>query len=65
MDNLFLKEKESQIIENYGYLPKEIEIYEISGPFFFGAAKHYGEVLKGHASVHKGAYYSYALCAFY
>jgi sulfate permease, SulP family len=45
-----LKEKESQIIENYGYLPKEIEIYEISGPFFFGAAKHYGEVLKGHAS---------------
>ncbi|MDD3687448.1 MAG: SulP family inorganic anion transporter, partial [Bacteroidales bacterium] len=45
-----LKEKESDIIENYGYLPKEIEIYEISGPFFFGAAKHYGEVLKGHAS---------------
>lgn len=45
-----LKEKESDIIENYGYLPKEIEIYEISGPFFFGAAKHYVEVLKGHAS---------------
>ncbi len=45
-----LKEKDSQIIENYGYLPKEIEIYEISGPFFFGAAKHYSEVLKGHAS---------------
>ena len=45
-----LKEKESEIIENYGYLPKGIEIYEISGPFFFGAAKHYAEVLKSHAS---------------
>lgn len=45
-----LKEKESDIIENYGYLPKGIEVYEISGPFFFGAAKHYGEVLKGHSS---------------
>lgn len=45
-----LKENESDMIENYGHVPKGIEIYEISGPFFFGAAKHYGEVLKGHAS---------------
>lgn len=45
-----LKENESEMIENYGHVPKGIEIYEISGPFFFGAAKHYGEVLKGHAS---------------
>lgn len=45
--------KENEIVENYGYLPKEIEIYEISGPFFFGAAKHYGEVLKGNASTTK------------
>jgi SulP family sulfate permease len=45
-----LKESESEIVENYGHVPKGIEIYEISGPFFFGAAKHYGEVLKGHAS---------------
>ncbi len=45
-----LKDKDSEIIENYGYLPKEIEIYEISGPFFFGAAKHYSEVLKGRPS---------------
>ncbi len=48
-----LKENENEIVENYGYLPKEIEIYEISGPFFFGAAKHYGEVLKGNASTTK------------
>ncbi|MDL2262630.1 sulfate permease [Bacteroidales bacterium OttesenSCG-928-I21] len=45
-----LKENNSSIVENYGYLPKEIEIYEISGPFFFGAAKHYSQVLKEHAS---------------
>lgn len=45
-----LRDKESDIIENYGNLPKGIEIYEISGPFFFGAAKHYSEVLKGNAS---------------
>ncbi|MDR1459719.1 MAG: sulfate permease [Bacteroidales bacterium] len=45
-----LRDKESDIIENYKDIPKEIEIYEISGPFFFGAAKHYSEVLKGHKS---------------
>ena len=45
-----LKDKESDIVENYGHLPKELEIYEISGPFFFGAAKHYSQVLKGQAS---------------
>jgi SulP family sulfate permease len=45
-----LRENDSANVENYGFLPKEIEIYEISGPFFFGAAKHYSEVLKGHAS---------------
>lgn len=45
-----LRDKESDIVENYGHVPKEIEIYEISGPFFFGAAKHYSQVLKGRAS---------------
>ncbi len=45
-----LRDKESDVIENYKDVPKEIEIYEISGPFFFGAAKHYSEVLKGYAS---------------
>ena len=48
-----LKDKESDIVENYGHLPKELEIYEISGPFFFGAAKHYSQVLKGQASTTK------------
>ncbi|MDR0367504.1 MAG: STAS domain-containing protein, partial [Bacteroidales bacterium] len=45
-----LRDKESDVVENYKDIPKGIEIYEISGPFFFGAAKHYSEVLKGHAS---------------
>lgn len=45
-----LKDKNSDIVENYKDIPKEIEIYEISGPFFFGAAKHYSQVLKGHPS---------------
>ena len=31
---------------NYSDVPKEIEIYEISGPFFFAAAKQYSEILK-------------------
>jgi SulP family sulfate permease len=42
-----LRDKEDDSVENYKDVPKAIEIYEISGPFFFGAAKHYSEVLKG------------------
>lgn len=45
-----LVEKDESIVENYGHVPKEIEIYEISGPFFFGAAQQYSEVLKRHAT---------------
>ncbi len=33
-------------LENYSNLPKGIEVYEISGPFFFGAAKKYRETLR-------------------
>ena len=33
-------------LENYSYLPEGIEVYEISGPFFFGAAKKYRETLR-------------------
>ena len=38
---------DTNTMENYDDIPKGIEIYEISGPFFFGAAKHFSEVLKG------------------
>ncbi|MCT4602040.1 MAG: sulfate permease [Marinifilum sp.] len=39
-------ESESDEIQNYNLIPKEIEIYEISGPFFFAAAKRYQETLR-------------------
>ena len=42
----FLYDTDSDIIENYKDIPKEIAIYEISGPFFFAAARRYSEVLK-------------------
>lgn len=37
---------ESDGVENYSNLPNGIEVYEISGPFFFGAAKKYRETLR-------------------
>jgi len=37
---------DTDVIEDYSDLPKEISIYEISGPLFFGSAKQYCEVLK-------------------
>ena len=43
----------SDPLENYSFLPKGIDVYEISGPFFFGAAKKYREILRGLASAHK------------
>ena len=37
---------DSDILENYSILPKGVDIYEITGPFFFGAAQSYKETLK-------------------
>ncbi len=37
---------DTDIIEDYSKLPREIGIYEISGPLFFASAKQYCEVLK-------------------
>ncbi|WP_461643364.1 SulP family inorganic anion transporter [Labilibaculum euxinus] len=39
-------ESDSDEIQNYNQIPKKIEIYEISGPFFFAAAKRYQETLR-------------------
>lgn len=44
-------DRESDMLDNYSDIPTCIEIYEISGPFFFAAAKKYQEVLKNF-SVH-------------
>ena len=39
-------ENESDEMENYSDIPKGVEIFEISGPFFFAAARRYEETLK-------------------
>ncbi len=39
-------DSESDLFENYAGLPSGIDVYEISGPFFFAAAKKYKETLK-------------------
>lgn len=39
-------ETDKDFIEDYASLPKGISVYEINGPFFFGAANKYKEVLK-------------------
>lgn len=44
--NITQLEASDDQLENYESIPREIEIYEISGPFFFAAARKYREVLK-------------------
>jgi len=39
-------ETDKDFIEDYASLPKGISVYEINGPFFFGAANKYKEILK-------------------
>lgn len=41
-----LEEFDSDVLEDYSSLPKEISVYEISGPLFFASAKQYAEVIK-------------------
>ena len=38
--------KDSDMLEDYSILPEGVDVFEISGPFFFAAAKQYNEVLK-------------------
>jgi len=37
---------DSDILEDYSYLPEGISVYEISGPLFFASAKQYTQVIK-------------------
>ncbi|MBN2520326.1 MAG: STAS domain-containing protein [Bacteroidales bacterium] len=39
-------EVDKDVIENYADIPKEIGIFEVSGPFFFGSAKEFSELMK-------------------
>jgi len=40
------EEVDSDMVDKYEDLPKGLKIYEISGPFFFGSAKSYAEMIK-------------------
>jgi len=40
------EEVDNDLVEKYNDLPKDLNIYEISGPFFFGSAKSYAEMIK-------------------
>jgi SulP family sulfate permease len=46
LGEVYSLETDKDFIEDYGTLPKGISVYEINGPFFFGAANKYKEVLK-------------------
>jgi sulfate permease, SulP family len=39
-------EIDSDIIDKYEHIPKNIAVYEVSGPFFFASAKTYTEAIK-------------------
>lgn len=47
LSNIESVDIDSDILENYSSLPKGVDIYEIIGPFFFGAAQSYKETLQG------------------
>jgi SulP family sulfate permease len=48
---VFSAKKDTDILEDYSILPDGVDVFEISGPFFFAAAKQYNEVLQDiHAS---------------
>ncbi len=46
MSNIESVDIDMDIFENYSNLPKGVDVYEISGPFFFGAAQSYKETLR-------------------
>ncbi len=46
LGEVYSLETDKDNIEDYASLPKGISVYEINGPFFFGAANKYKEVLK-------------------
>ncbi|MBN1111719.1 MAG: SulP family inorganic anion transporter, partial [Bacteroidales bacterium] len=45
LSNVIPIDKDSDLLDNYSTVAKGIDIYEISGPFFFAAAKEYQETL--------------------
>ncbi len=46
LGEVYSLENDKDFIDDYASLPDGLSIYEINGPFFFGAANKYKEVLK-------------------
>lgn len=46
LSNIESVDIDTDILENYSQLPVGVDVYEITGPFFFGAAQTYKEALK-------------------
>lgn len=46
LSNIESVDIDNDILENYSALPKGVDVYEITGPFFFAAAQSYKETLK-------------------
>ena len=46
LSNIETVDIDNDILENYSALPKGVDVYEITGPFFFAAAQSYKETLK-------------------
>ncbi len=46
LGEVYSLETDKDFIDDYAALPEGISVYEINGPFFFGAANKYKEVLK-------------------
>jgi len=48
-----IEEVDLDLVENYTDVPHHIGIFEINGPFFFGSAKKYGELMKSNGLRYK------------
>jgi SulP family sulfate permease len=46
LGEIYPVEEDRDMVEEYELLPRGVSVYEINGPFFFGAANKYKEVLK-------------------
>lgn len=46
MSNIYPMDEDQELAENYADLPKGLTVYEINGPFFFGAARQFTETIR-------------------
>ena len=46
LSNIYPLDEDRELAENYTQLPKGLTVYEINGPFFFGAARQFTEVIR-------------------